>query len=87
VLEAMASGVAVVAPLEGGAKEFLVHEKNGLLVDTRDEAACHNAARRLVTDHELRHRLQREAVPAVAGFYPELPARKLLDVLFAEENA
>lgn len=81
-LEAMASGVAVVAPAEGGAGEFITHEVNGLIVDTRDESACLHAAQRLIEQVDLRHRLQRAAPASVAGFYPERAARQLLDTLF-----
>ena len=81
-LEAMACGVAVVVPEAGGAESFAVHERNALFVDTADAGACHQALRRLVTDHDLRQALQRQASVDVAAHVPERPAALLLEALF-----
>lgn len=88
-LEAMASEVAVVAPVRGGSGEFITNEVNGLLVDTRDEEACLQAAERLSVDHELRLRVQQEALKSAVQYYPEKSARLLLDAMFvpARETA
>lgn len=81
-LEAMASGAAVVVPQRGGAPEFCVHEQNGLLVDTLDEAACLAAACRLIEDHELRTRLRLAGMETAGRFAPEVSAFNLLNGLF-----
>ncbi|HAE22940.1 MAG TPA: hypothetical protein DCG47_11525 [Spirochaetaceae bacterium] len=39
ILEAMAAGLPVCAPLNGGARSYLRHGVNGFLVDTRDAAS------------------------------------------------
>ena len=58
-LEAMASGAAVVVPRNGGASEFCRHGVAGLIVDSRDEEACFEAAHRLVADADLRLAVRR----------------------------
>lgn len=81
-LEAMACGVAVVAPIKGGSRDIVHHEINGLLVDTSDEQACIDAALRLATDHALRQRLQESAVASAPTHTPERAAARVLDALF-----
>ncbi len=60
-LEAMACGAAVVAPLAGGVKDFGRDGDNILQIDTKDEDACFNAAKRLIDDTTLRARLGSQA--------------------------
>ncbi len=79
-LEALASGAAVVVPQQGGARE-VVGEEAALVVDTTNRAACLAAAARLVTDHVLRHRLQRAGLRRAAEFPPERAAAALLTTL------
>jgi glycosyltransferase involved in cell wall biosynthesis len=57
VLEAMASGLPVVASHVGGVPELVEHELTGLLVPPRDPAAFAVALRRLVQSPDLRRRL------------------------------
>lgn len=78
VLEAMASGAAVVVPVKGGASEFCRHEVSALVVDTQDKSACHRAARRLVNDAGLRMRLRREGMRVANSHPPEIAAYNLL---------
>jgi glycosyltransferase involved in cell wall biosynthesis len=59
VMEAMASGVAVVATDVPGSDELIVHGESGWLVPVRDAAALAGALRRLLDDPELRRRLGR----------------------------
>jgi glycosyltransferase involved in cell wall biosynthesis len=56
-LEAMSVGRPVVATATGGSAEYLVHEKNCLVVPTEDPAALAAAVRRLAADATLRDRL------------------------------
>jgi GT2 family glycosyltransferase len=81
-MEAMACGVAVILPNKGGANSFAYHEKNALLVDTKDSSACQRALDRLISDNELRIRLQRQALSDITFYYPEAPALKFLEILF-----
>lgn len=61
VLEALASGLPVVAYAEGGVLENLSHGDNGLLCPPGDVEALGRAIRRLVYDEVLRRRLGRIA--------------------------
>ncbi len=83
-LEAMASGLAVIVPANGGARIYAHHEQNCLLVDTHDREACFHALRRLIEDDDLRLRLQKNAIPAAAHFFAEIPALNMLKALFQE---
>ncbi|MEA3275433.1 MAG: glycosyltransferase [Pseudomonadota bacterium] len=85
-LEAMSSGVAVIVPEQGGATSFVTHEHNALVVDSSDQDACASALVRLLTDHELRARLQRQGLADIASYAPEHAAFRLLDALFTQQE-
>ncbi|MDB6137395.1 MAG: hypothetical protein JWO94_467 [Verrucomicrobiaceae bacterium] len=87
MLEAMASGVPVLATRHGGIPEAVIHEKSGLLVDENDAPALAAAALRLMEDPGLRRQIGlagHESVQAafardaqskrLAAFYKELMA-------------
>jgi glycosyltransferase involved in cell wall biosynthesis len=57
VLEAQATGVAVVGTRAGGISDFVFDDDNGLLVPSGDVDALAKALDRLLTDDELRARL------------------------------
>jgi glycosyltransferase involved in cell wall biosynthesis len=57
LMEAMASGVAVVATDVGGTNELVVHDESGLLVPAYDPQALSNGLASLLEDPELRNRL------------------------------
>ena len=50
MLEAMATGLPVVATLHGGIPEAVTHEQDGLLVPERDPAALHAALEQITAD-------------------------------------
>ena len=54
IIEAMASGRAVVATRVGGTPELILHEKTGLLVGRADPAGLARALARLLGDADLR---------------------------------
>lgn len=66
VLEAMASGLPVIAVPEGGVGDHLRDEVNGLAFPAGDRAACLAAMCRLVRDRGLRERLRAGALQTVA---------------------
>ncbi|HXH06221.1 MAG TPA: glycosyltransferase [Vicinamibacterales bacterium] len=57
VLEAMATGLPVVATAVGGTPEAVVDGETGLLVPPRDPAALASALERLIADETLRRRM------------------------------
>lgn len=60
-LEAMASGLPVVAVRKGGVKEVVDHGRTGLLVEPRDPMAMADALLSLVEAPARRHRMAQEA--------------------------
>lgn len=66
VLEAMASGLPVIAVPEGGVADHLRDEVNGLAFAAGDKSACLAAMCRLVRDRGLRERLRAGALQTVA---------------------
>jgi glycosyltransferase involved in cell wall biosynthesis len=67
LVEAMASGLAVIATATGGTPEIVRDGKNGLLVKARDAVALAAAAERLLDDPALRRALGRGARATAAG--------------------
>lgn len=67
-LEAMASGLAVVAFDYAAARRHIVHGQSGLLASCDDPAAFNKAVRQLAGDPALAGRLGQAARQAVAGF-------------------
>ncbi len=80
-LEAMACGVAVLVPQEGGSASFARHEANALVIDTKNEDACVAALDRLLTDEALRGRLANQAAADACQFHPEGAAYRMMEVL------
>lgn len=81
-MEAMACGNAVILPVTGGSRTFAKDGENALLIDTSSAGSCYQALQRLIEDHELRTRLQRQAVLDISSFYTEIPAYNILNLLF-----
>ena len=69
ILEAMASGLAVISTDTVGVRDCIEHERNGLLVPTRDAAALAAAMIRLFDDAPLRKRLAEEGLRDVHSHY------------------
>jgi glycosyltransferase involved in cell wall biosynthesis len=61
VLEAMASGLPVVAARSGGVLDNVIDGQNGLLFDPDDQGSLVQQTQRLITDPELAARLRRAA--------------------------
>jgi glycosyltransferase involved in cell wall biosynthesis len=80
-LEAMASGVPVLAYDYGAAREHLRSHEYGMAVPCGDEFAFVAAAERLARDSGLRSRLGREARQAVAGLKPSTVAEQFAALL------
>jgi GT2 family glycosyltransferase/glycosyltransferase involved in cell wall biosynthesis len=84
-MEAMASGVAVIGPINGGLKEIIVHGHSGMLVDTRYDDKIFDAAAKLITDGELRKTIQLNALD-VLNNSPGFSCFKIMDCLFANTS-
>jgi len=69
VLEAMVSGVPVIASAVGGTQEIVAHEETGLLFQPGDAGGLAGEIIRLLGDEELRLRLRKRAILAVQGRY------------------
>ncbi|MFN2302652.1 MAG: glycosyltransferase family 4 protein, partial [Anaerolineales bacterium] len=83
-MEAMACGVAVIVPREGGTSTFSQHEKNCLMVDTSNQNDCLQSLKMLIDDHNLRAKLQKQAIQDMPQYFPERAALKILSCLFNE---
>jgi len=75
-IEAMASGVAVVASRVGGLQDFLTHDVNGLLHEPRNPESLAGAIREALDSAALRNRLASAALQAATTLFDE---RVLLD--------
>lgn len=87
LMEAMATGIPVVATNVGGVAELVESERTGLLVPPADSAALAQAIARYQDDHELRLRVVshgRERV--IQQFNIEIEGQKLLDYFSTPEN-
>jgi glycosyltransferase involved in cell wall biosynthesis len=82
VMEAMATGVAVVCSRIGGTPDMITDGVDGLLVDQGDEAGLSSALRRLHDDDGLRLRLSDAArARAVRQFDSRSLAARMLGII------
>lgn len=81
-MEAMACGVAVIVPNQGGSQSFAVHQHNALVIDTTSYYQCYTALSTLITDDRQRVLLMTQASQDIIYFYPEKVAYRILDCLF-----
>ncbi len=82
-MAAMACGVSVIVPLEGGSDCFASHEDNTLFVDSNSREACIDGLERLILGADLRHHLQQQSIHAICKYPPELAAYRFLSTLFS----
>ena len=82
VLEAMASGIPVVATAVGGTPELLDHGRCGILVPPDDAAALADALSRLLQDPAGRHALTSAARQRVLDRYSELAMLRAYEALY-----
>lgn len=83
LLEAMASGVPVVATRVGGIEEVVEDGVNGLLVEKEDPRALAQGILKLLKDGGLRERLVRNGLATARAFPWERTAREV-DAVYAE---
>jgi glycosyltransferase involved in cell wall biosynthesis len=81
LLEAMATGLAVIATSVGGAPDVIAHEKNGWLIEPNQPAALNNALLQLLADSTLRENFgQRARQTILLNFNLPVIATKLHDL-------
>lgn len=81
-LESMACGCSVIVPANGGSKEFIRNDENGLIVDTSTAENCYRSLKTLIESQELRMHTQQNALETAHGFYTENSAYRILETLF-----
>ena len=84
ILEALASGVPVIASNVGGIPEVITDELNGLLVKPRDSDSLAKAIKTLINSPELRQKLSAAGKKIVMGnFSLQNTGKKILDFFFS----
>ena len=84
MLEAMASGLPVVATRHGGIPEVIEDEKNGLLCDEKDAKAVASALLRLANDPDLRGRISLQASVSVRERFSEERQIRAIEEIYKE---
>ncbi len=70
-MEAMACGCVPILPSEGGVREYAEHQKNALILDTRDERQLFAGLASLVVSDSLRHNMRKAALTTAGRFSVE----------------
>lgn len=87
VLEAMASGLPVVAARVGGVEEVIRNGENGMLFDADDAAGLETALKLLVSESDLRARLGQQARRDIVEASSLVRMRRDLEELYGREVA
>ena len=80
ILEAMAAGLPVIASNTGGIPDIIEHEQTGLLIEPGNVQELASAIERVVSDAELRNRLQAEAKEKLSQFEISRTAQRYTDL-------
>ncbi len=84
MLEAMATGLPVVATLHGGIPEAVEHERSGFLVHERDSAALFTALEQITESSEYLQIMGRQASEGVRREFEQSEAIKKLEACYDE---
>lgn len=84
MLEAMATGLPVVATLHGGIPEAVTHERDGLLVPEKDAAALHAALERITSDWDFCQSFGHAAAAAVRQEFEQSRSIAKLEAIYDE---
>jgi colanic acid/amylovoran biosynthesis glycosyltransferase len=87
MLEAMATGLPVLATNHGGIPEAVIHERHGLLVAERDVDALYSAMRQLTADAELCYVWGQAASKQVRDEFEQKKAIENLEGIYDEALA
>jgi len=83
-LEAMACGVAVIVPKNGGCKEVITDRTDGYIVDTESKSGYLDALEHLISDNEFRRDLSNHSITGICEFFPERAAYNILETIFGD---
>ena len=86
ILEAMESGLPVVATNVGGLSEIVQDKKTGILVKQKDPESIAMAVDRILTDNELKKRLVSNSKEIVEEFSLENLKKKYIQTIFEVMN-
>lgn len=81
-LEAMGSGIPLIACAVGGLKEIVDHEKDGLLVEERNVQALTDAMIRLIEEPEYGKELAKAAREKIIAEYSHFAAAKKYEAIY-----
>lgn len=80
IVEAMASGVPVIATASGGIPEVITHMQNGILIPEHDDDALYRAIMNVLLDNRLRNRIQQEGYKRSDHFNISWHVEKMLSI-------
>jgi len=80
ILEAMESGLPVIASSVGGITETIQHEQNGLLVNEKNPSAIAKSIERILSDNSFKDKLIKNSKITVNEFNPNTIAQKYQDI-------
>lgn len=87
ILEAMASGTAVIASNRGGTQEIISNDKDGVLFEPNDDEALPKAILALQQDSKLRKTISRNALKTVTKYNWENIAKKYISLYQSLQEA
>ena len=69
LLEAMASGISIIATRVGGVPKIITNEKNGILIEAQDSNGLAQGVHKILKDDSLRNEIIKNARATVADKY------------------
>lgn len=79
LLEAMDYGLAIIGSIKGGIKDYIHHNKNGLLVEPKDVYSIYSALIKM-RDKDFRNKLISESARDVKNYYIDNIAKQYLNL-------
>lgn len=86
LLDIMNFSVPVIASNVGGIPDIIHHNKNGLLIESKNIKAIEDAILKIYNDRELALKLTKQAKEDVRNYTPQMMAEKYIKLYGVEEN-